>query len=620
MRRINRRMWCAGIAAAAAMPAPALALATASDKSDRSQPETAELSPADATGELARVRAWLRAGAVPAPGELEPGDANGNVRFAAVTLRVRGRVIGRGERARNAGDALASNPVAVAARDALEAARERVRRDQAGLLADTAWSRVEPDVRIALELSGSAIPLDDRDQRLAETARRSGLAGLVVRPGLEGVAARRGELTAWRSLSWLRERDQSPGAAMASMAGRLAGDASLALEPLPNLVGRGYVFLRVPVLEIAEVGPARAPVFLHRGGVVVAAGSVDSAALRDAGGALVEHLAARAWPGGEPLGLRGGYDARAAAYRPVIASPLEQGLAIAALDRWATVTGDERAAALAEELRTELGNVHERERAPWSDGPSAAAAVLARIGGDARERCLEVLRGVFDGEAFVGDELPRGAQGLAAHALVRAAGAGDIDAEIAAAAVRAVYRDTSPETLIAQMPFLAMASIELAALRGEPIGAAAALRDLRDVVAEHRLGPTDADRADRDLLGATVFTRGTAPLPSWQSVRSSSLTAAMLGEASLTPRSDGGGLARRVVGHLGSVRFLVQLQAIRRGVHAYPEPGAARGGVRAAVWSDAMPLMASALTLWTYAQTLDALERVSGALGGAGDE
>jgi len=636
MRTINTPLWCACIAAAM-LPAAAAAQAPRSDQSP-DQPETAEarpqteLTPAEATAELSRIRGWLRAGAVPAPGELGPDAANDKIRFAAVTLRVGGRVIGRGEHARSPGDALEGDPVAEAARAAVDSGRDRVTRGQTGLLAESAWSRAEPDVRIALELSGSAIPLDDQDQRLAEAARRSGLAGLVVRPGLEGVAARRGELIAWRSLSWLRSRDQAPGAALASLAGRLSGDPSLGLEPLPALAGRGFVFLRVPVLELAEIGPARTPVFLHRGGEVVESGSIDSAALREAGAALVDHLAARAWPGVEPLGLRGAYDARAGAYRTVVASPLEQGLAIAALDRWARVTGGERAATLADELRRELAEVDDRERAPWSDPPSAAAAVLAGVGGDARRRCLETLSAAFDGESFGNGDLPPAARGLVAHALVRAAALGESDPETAASAVRAVYRETSPETLITQMPFLAMASIELAELAeaaeraepagpagrgGEPIAAAAALRDLRGVVTRHLLGPSDVDRADRDLLGATVFTRGPALLPSWQSARSSALLAVMLGEPSLTPRADREALAQRIVNHLRSVRFLVQLQALRRGVHAYPDAGMARGGVRAAVWSDTMPLLASALTLWTYAETLDGLARVRDAMGGA---
>ena len=635
MRRGNtarRAAWAACLAAITGAASVAAAQPAEPDAAGGTGAAT-ELTPADATAELARLRGWMRAGTVPSKTEIETetetqtgagaGAASGKVRFAAVTLRIGGRVIGRGESARMPGGALESDPVAEAARAALEAGRERVARAESGLLAETAWPRVEPDVRVTLELSGSAIPLDDRDQRLAGAARRAGLAGLVVRPGLEGVAARRGELIAWRGLSWLRERDQSPAAAMASLAGRLTGDPSMALDPLPDLVGRGFVFLRVPVLELAEVGPARTPVFLHRGGEMVPPGSVDSAALRDAGRALAGHLEARAWPGVEPLGLRGGYDARRARYQPAIASPLEQGLAVAALERWAGAANDDRAAALAERLRAELGRVHDDETAPWADAPSAAAAVLAGLEGPARRRCVDAVTAAFDGRAFDEAALPRGAGGLAAHALVRAAAAGEVDPETAAAAVRAVYRNTSPETLIGQMPFLAMASIELSRLRGEPIAARAALRDLREVVAEHRLGPGDVDRADRDLLGATVFTRGPALLPSWQSARSSALTAVMLGQPALTPVDDPGAVASLVVGHWRSVRFLVQLQALRRGIHAYPEPEVARGGVRAAAWSDAMPVLASALTLWTYAETLDALERVrpalEGAAAGAGD-
>ncbi|MEM0983615.1 MAG: hypothetical protein AAGI17_06680 [Planctomycetota bacterium] len=559
----------------------------------------AQPTPADATDALLRVRGWVREGRVTA------GGGAGSTELAAVTLRLDGRVIGRAD---ESGDA----PLVTATAAALRRARETAARGEVGLLAENAWTDVRPRIRVAIELADELIPLTADEIEIAEAARTAGFAGLVVRPGLEGVAARQGERVLWRSAGWLRDRGLSPGAAMATLAGQLADDPSLGIRPLPDLVGQGFTFFRVPTVEIADIGTPPVPTFLHRGGTVVPS-DLGRAGILEAGSAIVQHLERRRWPGVEHYGLRGTYDAGDDAYSPLFASAFEQGIAIAALKRWGEVANDAGARRLAELLIEDLTQIEPEENDPAMDAPSAAAAVLAGIEGDMLDRAAATLANAFDGTALA-DTLPRGAQGLVAHALVRLAARGRIETSLAASAVSAVYRDTLIDTLVSQMPFLLWASVELTELEDGPVAAAAVLAELRAVIDVHRLTRQDLVEQDRDLAGAVVFTRSRSPLPTWQSVRAAAVTATMLGEPSLTPTSDAGELAGRIVDQLAADRFLVQLQTRDAEAHAAARADMALGGVRSALWTDRMPVLPSALVLWSFAETIESLDAVSEAL------
>ncbi|MEO1512617.1 MAG: hypothetical protein AAFU70_11125, partial [Planctomycetota bacterium] len=211
------------------------------------------------------VREWVLAG--------EIGDRDGipAVGFAALTLRLDGRVLGRGEAA-----TLDPGPdtVAEAAREAIGEARTGIAR-MAGPLVRDAWTRGAGELSIELSLGGRLVPLTDEELRLAQAERATGLSGLAVRAGHEGVAVVRGERVLASGPGFMLERGLSAGEALAALAGEALDSPAAALRDLDDLEREGLAFYRFRAGRIADVGDPSIPVPLYRDGTVVEPREVD---------------------------------------------------------------------------------------------------------------------------------------------------------------------------------------------------------------------------------------------------------------------------------------------------------------------------------------------------------
>ncbi|MFT5424393.1 MAG: hypothetical protein ACI89L_002188 [Phycisphaerales bacterium] len=577
----------------------------------RAPSEPARVSPADAIVLFETVEGWVRA--AEAPETLPQGAPFNTAAFttptfgASVIIRLDGRVVGRGVRV--SPDA-ATGFVLAAAQDAIRVARAEL--EEAG---------DDAPITVSLELADRLIPM--------ALAQGEELA-MRMSPGLDGLAMRRGSQTAAWFPSQMLERNSLPSTVLGPLVTLLGGPTVDKLKPASDLVADGYTIYRFRTTQLVTPLPGLSPVFLHRGGRVVNASALDRPGLLAQAQGLISHLAALQWPGAEPFGLSGALEPITGQRASGFADPIVQGAAAMALLRAAHVTGldpatAERSRAAGERLLRELGEVAEGESEPWGTASSAAACILGlaelspeRLEMDPglaalRESCLQTVRDAFDsGTGFAGT---RGSEtALVAMALVRDAQffGGEIDK--AMGAVNTVYRDTPPGMLVAQMPWLGWASVGLAEASDGPIAAATRLRAMRDLIWDHRLRTDDLSYDDRDLAGGIVFTSGTTPLPTWQSVRPVAFLATMVGLPELTtggvmPTGEiQGEWPLELVRVLESLRFFMQLSAGVEEGHLYRRPGLARWGVRASLWDHSMPTQASVLTLLAVCETLDVIE------------
>jgi len=553
-------------------------------------PAAAETGPVPSAGEtMAAYRtleSWIRAWEIPAePARIDPEHASG----ACVTLRLGGRIIGRGVAMGESGETVwrAARQAWVEANQRSPVARDATKRER---LKEQAAA-----VAIDLQVAGALTPL---------TAPTRAEAAMSIAPGLEGAAARIGERVSavfpGQSLSGNLTAQQTLDAAI--------GLLDLAPLPLTQLrEQRDLRIYRFGAQHLAQVDPDRPPLFLFRGGRVRALTDVTPGALRSAGESIASHLEERMWPGEEALGLLGVYQPWIDEFEtPLVAGAREQALAAFALGRWAETPGVSDAAStgarrLALSILRELETVEESET-PAPDDPAAAALVrLAMIElGEPEEEPLRALSDACHASVTAWAQGEPEASPPALRALVACALARSEvkdDRALARDLARSAHRDTSIETLASAMPWLGWADVWLAG-EGERIGAAPGLRQFRALVWDHQVEPGEAAE---DLAGGVVFTRGAAALPTWQTLRPAAFLATSIGDPRLTDADE---RAREMSRLLASLRFLLQLSAGEATMHIFPNPARARGGVRLATWDQRQSVEASALGLLTLAETM----------------
>ncbi len=507
----------------------------------------------ETVGAYRLVEPWIRSLAVPA-------DAEGpEVGGACVTLRLRGRIVGRGV-AIGQGPSTLPDAARLAIEDALDDlapasdlnAAERAKLEALGLT-------------IALELAGDPVPVDEATYTEMSAA---------ISPGTEAVAVGLGrQADAVFPLEMLFT-GQQPGGAASRLVSELSGDPLLGTRQPADLVAdAGATFFRLRTTAVAQVRPTEPPRVLYRGGRLVELGEVATRAelerfaqgmaqwlVRHEGvgtylptnGAVLDAAddsaaALQAFALARAIGLLG--DAEADAVRDLVAS-LE--------------SADPLARALEDLARHELGLEPRRVPADPGDGSRVARAIVAYA-------------------------LARTGEGAAARALV--------------SDLRAVENAAE---LVGVMPWLGWAEIELA---GEgDIPSAIALRQMRAIVTGFQLTAADAGTDNLDLVGGVVFTSGTAPLPTWHTARPVAFLATMVGDPRLT---EPGEVDDELVGVLYGLRFLRQLSASEVEGFMYREPAEATGGVRAATWDQRMPIDATAMTLLAVVETLGALDALA---------
>jgi len=527
---------------------------------------------------------------------------------ASVVLRLGGRIVGRGESTAGSGEDL---------RLATDAAIEELgrRAPQAADAAQEAAALAElARATASLELAGTLVPIapgtyEDADAELA--------------PGLDGVAARFGGRLAMVFPGAALRLGLTPGDALGSAVAIASEDPSLGIRSAPEAqpralaAARDAVFYRFRTTHAAQLAPGRSPTFLVRGGRIVAPRELTGPALRAWAGRMADHLARRA---ASPA-----------------ATPLERAVAALALAEHAGTlgTGAGPAGAAARGLLRGLTTLDEGKADAWSDATTAAGTLAAlhaiervapgevMIDAAARARLRSRVADAYDPAAGWSGTLPEGGRPLVALGLVLSAmdEPGDANAAFAAraeaeGAVRSIYKETPPGRLVSQMPWLGRAELELAGPAGR-IGAATALREMRDQLWAHQLTPEDAGADAPDLAGGIVFTAARTPLPTWQSARPVAFAATMLGDPRLT---DAGEMWRELSRLLASLRFLRQLTADEHSAWMTDDPETAQGGVRASLWDARQPIEATALTLLAVSDTIRALDRLSAAVPAASEK
>lgn len=507
-----------------------------------------------------QIEPWVRSLAVPA-------DAVGiaEVGGACVTLRLRGRVVGRGVAIGRGAATLAD-----AARLAIEDARDDLSPVNDAGAAERALFEAS-SLMIALELAGAPVPIDE--------ATYTGISASIS-PGTEAVAVGLGnQADAVFPLEMLFTGQQA-GSAVSRLVSELSGDPLLGgRQPGELMVDAGAGFFRLRTTAVAQTTPTDRPRVLYRGGRLVELREVATRAELDR---FANELAA--W-----LVRHGGVGT----YLPTndsVLDPADEATAALrafALARAVTVLGD-GAAFDAEAVRSLVSGLEPREPV------AGALAGLARheIGLEPRFVPSDPGETSRVGRAIVACALARtGQPGFAAEQLAQ---------------LRSV--DNAAQ-LVGVMPWFGWAEIELA--EGD-IPSAIALRQMRETVTDFQLTASDAGPENLDLVGGVVFTSGAVPLPTWQTARPVAFLATMLRDGRLT---EAGEIDGELADVLRGIRFLRQLSARETECFMYREPAEAVGGVRAATWDQSMSADATAMTLLAVLETLESIDAIAAAEG-----
>lgn len=578
----------------------------------------APLRPAEAIDTHTAVGAWVRALEVPASEASRDEDALPPVWGAGVTLRLDGRVLARASEF-----SLAGPDAGVIRRTAAAAIREA--RSKLSVpndaFAEEAMARLARAITLSLEIFDEPVPIPDADLSMPLAGCSPGAEALVV--SVAGADGSSRVLVSGVDAQLTRGAD--PAREMAALAAELAGDGATALRPIDELLASGFRFARAPVVHLVAPGPGDAPVFLARGSRLVGDADLGTAAVRGMADRLAAHLRGRVWPGVERFGVGGDIRVVTGTPEPMVAPPFEQALVAFALLRHAQLGGPDAdsSRSAGKDILTALAVVEPGEGSPWDSIPVAAMAVgglsmldeVERAGDGAltalQARALDTLRNAFGPEAGFAPSVPPGGRGLVAWGLVRAS---VLDASFpparAEGAVRAAFRDTGRGGLVAEMPFLAWAELELNPAGDLP--SAAALDEMRALVLDHQLRRADLRPIDQDLAGGIVFTRGLSALPTWQSMRPLAALAVMLADERLTPGTAASGeVPGQLVRLIDGLRFVRQLAMTGDGLFLAANPAQAAWGVRRGVWEPAVSPEASALALLTTCEAIDAMNSLA---------
>ncbi len=549
------------------------------------------------------VDAWLRAGFA-VPEDSQPIDPPGTT-AACVTIRLSGRAIGRGTESSTSGDALwrASRRAMLEAIERAPTQRDATRDQQ---LRDIA-QRATLDIQFA----GRLTPL------LGETFSD---ATLQLNHGVDGVAIRVGDRLAL----------VFPGTALAANFSAIdalraaAGQLQLPPVELGEIREKhDAIVYRYRVQHLAQPLAGREPIFLFRGGRVVPPTEVSLSQLATFAHGLATRLNAIRFPGDKPLGMLGDYQPWGGAYSPVVAPPRDQALALYALARYAKspaidAANQARAARTYWTIFADIVKVDPSETNPLEDPVASAFITLAMRASPERPpgmprpptnvndptvAALLAVRSAFDPDKGWRDSLQPGERAAIAFALADAARSKPDDTALrdrATAAVRSLFRESTPGTLVAYMPWLMHA--ELAMAGDSEIPSLPALLELRELVWRHQLTVADAGPENPDLVGGIVFTASRNPLPTAQLTRPLAALARMTFDSRFTPRAQFPSELARMT---SSLRFTRQLAVDDPLLHMMQDEQVSRWGVRTSPWDMTLSVDATAMALITLVEVLD---------------
>ncbi len=512
--------------------------------------------------------------------------------MVSVTLRLDGQVIGRGQ-------ILSSTPTETtlpqATRKAIAQANAWVRNRVDVEPSDEVWDSIASRMTLSLELADQLVPMSEDSLAQHALGLSPGVQALVMRLGERAEVVTPDEMF---SLGFTLEQ------AAYSMATELSGDGAMSLASIGELLSRGYTFARCQPIWIAQSAEGRGGVFVDRGGRVIEESAVGLKSIRQMADQLAQHLVAQQWPGSEQYGLVGQRDVISGRSNPEVAPVYEQALVAQALMRYADDMKDPkklRAREAAMDLLSAIAAVQPGEPSPWDDqiGSAACLIAVAELGFglipdeiiELDKRCRATLDEIYSPIDGFSPTLPPAAQGLVAYAMVR------IDHPHAQRAVKAVFQNTHPGELVAQMPFLGWAELELAQ-KQDAVPASEALNQMRSFVWGHQLGKADLDWRDRDYIGSVIFTKGTNRLPGSENIRPIAFMCTMLGDARLTPGTIADFEVASEIGRVAaSMRFVNQLMMDESSSFLSRAPERSIGGIRQSLTDWRTSPVASALAL-----------------------
>ena len=568
-------------------------------------------SAADTVAAYQRVSEWVRVWRMP-PSPVDD-DFRVECAGAAVTLRLGGRVLGRGTSV--VGD---GTDVHRAAAEAWREAAERllVERDELALERTEVLAQ---RVTIEVELAGAMSPIDGTTYDAAVASTSPGLTGFAMRAGgrieavFPGVQMGTG---------------LSPARALRAAAG------ALELPPVELADLRSShqaVPLRFSTSHIAQVEPGSGPTFLERGGRYVPMADVTGARLREAAAAMANHLQVNTWTEGVGAwGLRGDYRAISGKYEPPIATARTQALAALALAHFARCPGidvEPASAALAHAARliVELASVTPGETDPLDDPVGAALIAVAAafvveadpaiesameigaLGARARAATRAVAARASEPEPTVTDEELAVVTWSVAVASRRFDGGAAEDRVLAEALVSQIVRRVGPAGLITVAPWVPWAMLEL-----HPVGevpGAVALIDFRGMVWARQIGDSVVGTVDQDFEGGVVLSPVAGPPNAAHTLRAIGAMPAMLGDPRVTPSDQ---LLTELAAMRRSLRFVIQLMFRTEETYLAREPNRALGGVRPALWEAIASDDATSMALITVCDALRAVRARSG--------
>lgn len=528
----------------------------------------------------------------------------------SVILRFQGRIIGVGE-ANDRGPDTLRQAVARAVTDARNS--RRIRELPLEMLEAVGRQSI-----IELELRLPPEPL--RGDRFEDVAS-------AIRPGIDGLAVRRGETWNWAYPGRMQ------GFGLADRPDRVLVRLlrELGLPPKdPGELRRldDVEFYRFPVMVLTQSEPNGMPFESVRGARVVPIPAEASALARSLGRDAAANLVARLAsdptsevgdiPGAdrlEQLGLFGDYDLIGDLHDPMIAPPADQALVAWALARYADV-----ARGLSDEERTNcrrvaglvverLDLVDQMESDPIEDPRCVALLLLAarHLESDpawtetdlvvrARARFLRDLETTGDARA------PDALTALAACTLAVQPTSG-LAAADAAALLEAVWRGERPEELIGSLHALALADRALGSNPNRTRQLEAA-RYLVEAAIANQLGHRESLVASTppaaDLAGGFVLSGAPRATAGASSLRPALALAALPPLPSdEADRAEAWDEALRL-----ALRFARQLQVEESQAGRYPSVRRARGGLRSTPWSGTARLSDTALALLLAAEVL----------------
>ncbi len=579
-------------------------------------------TPAEAMRAYRQVDGWVRAFAVP-----EVAEPVSKPAAACVILRANGAVLGRGVAVDTTGQAV---PRAV--RAALSEARERLNLAN-DALADEHAREFAKNFAICLELSGALIPI---------TPLTFAECDLELSQGLDGVAASVGGKTEALFPGWMLATASFASDGLVSCVAAASGDPNLAIKVNPKsqppqlAAEHGVTCYRFRATHLAQLAADQEPIFLHRGGRIVSQRDITRGTLIQFAADLNARLAGIREDGRTFQPLNSPYFSWKAQVAPSADPVLDDSLRVLGMAVYAragvpTPAGKAKPGVMHEAV----GALFERElvvrkNSPLKDRPlhaagyaavayaeAVAADVAAKEPRDFDALGIDVaLQGAFDLESGWSPRVEGPERAFIAYGLACWSAMPNLSEPerakfraLAESAVRAVYRDTKPNLLVGQMPWLGWA--ELIVSKDKPeIPAAAVLREMRDVVWRHQLSVDDGGADGPDLVGGIVFTASANPLPAWQSSRAIAFLASAMGDRRLTDPDE---RMRETVRMLAGLRFLRQLAVDDAAAYAAMDPLTATWGIRASLWDQRQTPEATALTLIAVCEFLKGLDEATAA-------